>query len=95
MHDLPEGERYIRSGTKANFRLANPDDVKLTFSLTMSAPEWRHLAAQLPDDGSAAGQMHKMIRTMLTECLARVGAHLETTGWSGASPVNGAPDNGE
>lgn len=82
MSDLKQDERYIRAGTRARFSVANPDDIRLTFSLTMTAPEWRHLMRQMPSDGSAAGQIGLMISKMLGECVGRLGSSYESTGWS-------------
>jgi hypothetical protein len=83
MGDLPRDERYIRSGTMATVGLAKPDEVQLYLQLTMSPPEWRHLMRQLPSDGSAAGQLGRMISQMLGGCLARQEKAYATTGWSG------------
>lgn len=84
MGELRADEQYIASGTRARFRLEKPDEARLTFTLTMNAKQWRHLMRQMPNDGSAAGQIGKMISTMLSECVGRMEASYETTGWSGA-----------
>ena len=76
MSHLPPGERYMSPGTRARVRIANPEDVPLTFELTMTAAEWRHLMRQLPSDGSAAGQLSLMISRMLGDVLGKV-----ETGW--------------
>lgn len=82
---LSRDERYLTPGTRARFSVANRDDVKLTFSLTMTAPEWRRLRREMPGDGSAAGQLGLMIGKMLDQCVDKLDATYESTGWSEAS----------
>lgn len=76
MKELARDERYMGAGTKARVRIEKPDDVRLSFELTMTAAEWRHLMRQLPSDGSAAGQLGLMISRMLGDTLGRI-----ETGW--------------
>lgn len=77
---LPHGESFMRPGSRARVRFAEPDQTRLSFELTMSAAEWRHLMRQLPADGTAAGQLGMMISNMLGETLGRI----ETTYLAGA-----------
>lgn len=75
----------MQPGTTARVRIANPDDVELTFSLTMSAAEWRGLHRKLPDGGDAPGQIKLMIGRMLS-LADRMDKTYRSTGWSELSP---------
>ena len=70
--NLPADEQYLAPGTRARVRIERPDDIRLSFELTMTAAEWRHLMRQLPADGSAAGQIGRMIANMLGGTLGHV-----------------------
>ena len=78
--------KWIASGTMARFGLADPGSTRLTFTLTLSADEWRALMRELPVDGCSQA-LGMMIRTMLGELTERMNTTYETTGWSGARAV--------
>lgn len=83
---LPCDERYMAPGTVARVRVDKPDDVRLSFQLSMTAAEWRHLMRQLPDDGSAAGQLHKMIRGTIGLALDALEPVYLVSPYAGAKP---------
>lgn len=79
---LPRDERYLAPGTRARARIERPDDVRLSFELTMTAAEWRHLMRQLPQAGIAGSQIATMIAKMLGETIGHVESKWLTGGYT-------------
>lgn len=78
--------QYIKAGTKAQFFMEDAEDVKLTFTLTLTVGEWRLLMRELGTT-PASQTLGMIISTMLGELSGKMHTTYDTTGWSGATPV--------
>lgn len=66
----------------ARVALTDPDNVEITFSLSLRAKQWRELLRQMPNDGSPSGQLGIMISSMLGECIERADKTYSTSGYT-------------
>lgn len=69
----------------AHFAMADPDNVELTLTLTMSRRQWAEVGQSLDRTKAEPQRLERMIYTMLGELGPRMDATYSTTGWSGAS----------